>query len=298
MALLQTALLGDKVVGLSCLFFIFWMIPDVVIEWHPAAQSGESLIRGGASSTLSLHQEQQQQQQQPAQIEQHHSSLLFAPPEEWSRHEFEGRGKDISYSKYMSMIKHFLVRDDEEEEENSSKKSSRPIATMELLSTVESLAEKTTSIDGDFVQLGSMAEPAIIAQAAWRMYTQRHRKSILLEASTPALQSQQRELFEQAGVMDPNTVIFLSSKDNNTSNSIAILMLGEESVLENWNEMYARVPLGGYVIINNRNDLSVFETIANIHVDGTIAVWEKTTANANVQLMPSVGLQSAAATSR
>jgi hypothetical protein len=162
--------------------------------------------------------------------------------------------------------------------------------TVRMLSTVEELADKTKDIIGDFVELGSLAPPAIISQTVWRASGQK-RKIILIAGSTlwKNDETSQRGMFQNAGVMDSNILIVddLLGAVRQHVDAIAMLFMNEY-LLENivFYELYDRVPMGGYVVIDQwRNDLFV-NPIPDIVLvaDGTVAYWKKTKANEELYL--------------
>lgn len=163
--------------------------------------------------------------------------------------------------------------------------------SLALLSTIEELADKTKDINGDFVELGSLAPPAIIAQTAWRANGQKSRKSVLIAGSTiwGNNETSQRSMFEDAGILDSNVLIvddFVGTVRQNVD-AIAMLFMNQ-FLLEDtiFYELYDRVPMGGYVIVDQwRNDLFV-DPIPGIVLaaDDTIAYWEKAKSNEELYL--------------
>jgi hypothetical protein len=158
--------------------------------------------------------------------------------------------------------------------------------TLCLLSTVEDLSDKTKGVSGDFVELGSLAPPAIISQAVWRASGQQ-RKSVLIAGGSTLSnnnETSQRDMFRTAGVMDSSIFIVddLLGAVRQHVGAIAMLFLNEY-LLENtvFYYLYDRVPMGGYVLIDDWRDDLFVNSIPGIVLiaDGTVAYWEKTKAS-------------------
>jgi hypothetical protein len=157
--------------------------------------------------------------------------------------------------------------------------------------------EQTSHIDGDFVQLGTSAPPAIMTQAMWRMRFSQRRKSLVVAAVDDGNMKpryEQRELFEQAGVWDSNVMIvdsLIKAVQNQHVDYIAILVIEKSHLIletsdTEFQELYNRVPLGGFIIVDQWQGDLFDDAIPGIAVtaDGSIAFWERTIENEHVRL--------------